>query len=218
MSDDPSSSPLRVMRSPQGQGQSLRALFSPPERRLIKREVLARVAHAQDALDQAQREAEQLVEDARHQADALREQARQQGLAQAQRESLELLGRARAEYDRLLRHHEPDMLELALGVAQRIIRRAVSLDEQIIRDVVAQTLEQVRHRRQILVLVHPDDLRRLEPERPALQGLIEGASLYLEADPQISPGGCVIETESGRIDARLEVQLAAIKSALGGAP
>ena len=206
--------PLRVLKSPDGTGQSLHALFEPPERRLVKREVLDRVQHAQQALDAALAEADQIVERAKAQAQQLLKEAHQQGIEQGQRESLEHLGRARAEYDRLLLAQEQDMLDLALGIAQRVIHRAVALDPSVIRDVVAQTLEQVRHKRQILVLLNPEDLRRLEPDRAALQGVVEGATLYLDEDPQISPGGCVIETESGRIDARLEVQLAAIRAAL----
>lgn len=211
---DQENKPMRVLRSPDGTGQALRALFEPPERRLVKREVLDRVQHAQQALAEAQAEADQIIEQAKAQAQQLLKEAHQQGIEQGQREALEHLGRARAEYDRLLRAQEQDMLDLALGIAQRVINRSVALDPSVIRDVVAQTLEQVRHKRQILVLLNPDDLRRLEPDRAALQGVVEGASLYLDEDPQISPGGCVIETESGRIDARLEVQLAAIRAAL----
>lgn len=211
---DQENKPMRVLKSPDGTGQALRALFEPPERRLVKREVLDRVQHAQQALAEAQAEADQIIEQAKAQAQQLLKEAHQQGIEQGQREALEHLGRARAEYDRLLRAQEQDMLDLALGIAQRVINRAVALDPSVIRDVVAQTLEQVRHKRQILVLLNPEDLRRLEPDRAALQGVVEGASLYLDEDPQISPGGCVIETESGRIDARLEVQLAAIRAAL----
>jgi len=206
--------PVRVLKSPEGRGQSLRALFEPPERRLVKREVLDRVQHAQQALEEAEQEAAQIIADAQARAEQLHQEAHEQGIEQGQREALEHLGRARAEYDRLLRAQEQDMLDLALGIAQRIINRTVALDPSVIRDVVAQTLEQVRHKRQILVLLNPEDMRRLEPERAALQGVVEGASLYFDEDPQISPGGCVIETESGRIDARLEVQLAAIRAAL----
>lgn len=206
--------PVRVLKSPEGRGQSLRALFEPPERRLVKREVLDRVQHAQQALEDAEQEAAQIIADAQARAEQLHQEAHKQGIEQGQREALEHLGRARAEYDRLLRAQEQDMLDLALGIAQRIINRTVALDPSVIRDVVAQTLEQVRHKRQILVLLNPEDMRRLEPDRAALQGVVEGASLYFDEDPQISPGGCVIETESGRIDARLEVQLAAIRAAL----
>lgn len=206
--------PVRVLKSPEGRGQSLRALFEPPERRLVKREVLDRVQHAQQALEEAEQEAAQIIAAAQARAEQLRQEAHQRGIEQGQREALEHLGRARAEYDRLLRAQEQDMLDLALGIAQRIINRTVALDPSVIRDVVAQTLEQVRHKRQILVLLNPEDMRRLEPDRAALQGVVEGASLYFDEDPQISPGGCVIETESGRIDARLEVQLAAIRAAL----
>lgn len=214
MSQEPQNEPLRLLRSPQGTGQSIKALFAPPERRLVKREVLEHVQHAQDALVQAQAEAAQIIEAAKVEAEQLRQRAHQAGLAQAQTEAMTLLGKARAEYDRLLQAQERDMLDLAFGIAQRIIHHSVSLDPQIISEVVAQTLEQVRHRRQILVLVSPKDLPILEAQRQQLQGLVEGAKLYFDEDPQISPGGCVIETESGRIDARLEVQLEAMKAAL----
>jgi flagellar biosynthesis/type III secretory pathway protein FliH len=39
--------------------------------------------------------------------------------------------------------------------------------------------------------------------------------MNIKEDEQIPPGGCVVETEMGAVDARLETQMTAIKKALG---
>jgi flagellar biosynthesis/type III secretory pathway protein FliH len=54
----------------------------------------------------------------------------------------------------------------------------------------------------------------LNAARGALVAEVEGAALYFEADERVGRGGCVVETEAGRVDARLEVQLDVMRRAL----
>lgn len=223
MSDTPSESTqppqaapvARLIRSPQDTGQSIKALFAEPARRLVKREVLSRVQHAQEALREAQAQAQQIIEQAEAEAQDIRERAREQGAQQGHVEATKLLGHARAEYDRLLQSQEQDMLDLSFGIAERIIAREIALSPDVARDIVLQALDQVRNKRQIVLIVHPEDARLLEQDRALLASRVEGAKLYIEEDDRVERGGCVIETESGRVDARLDVQLGALREALG---
>jgi flagellar biosynthesis/type III secretory pathway protein FliH len=55
------------------------------------------------------------------------------------------------------------------------------------------------------------DASRLPLSDPA--GQANNIRIRLEADETISSGGCIIETESGDVDARIETQLDIIKAA-----
>ncbi len=211
-----SSGPLRLLKSPDGTGAAIVALFEPTERRLVKREVLARVSHAQQALREAQAEAEAILARAEDEAEALREQGRAEGRAEGVAQLMSELSRARKAYDGAMHEAERDMLELAFGIAQRVIGQTLARDPELIASVVAQALERVRGKRQIVVIVHPEDRASVEGARAAMAQRLDGASLYIEEDPRVSRGGCLIETEAGRVDARLEVQLDTLRQALEG--
>jgi flagellar biosynthesis/type III secretory pathway protein FliH len=68
--------------------------------------------------------------------------------------------------------------------------------------------------------LHPDDLVAVETRRTVLAARAPAATaIELLADGSVGRHGCVIETAHGRIDARLETQLAALEQALtGGLP
>ena len=60
--------------------------------------------------------------------------------------------------------------------------------------------------------MNPADLRFINETKYQLSNLIDGVnSVTLEAEENIQSGGCVIETDLGEIDARIEKQLQAVE-------
>lgn len=117
----------------------------------------------------------------------------------------------------LLKDAEEPIAALALAIVRKILReQGAHLGEAIVaqvRDAVAK----VREGGPMKVLVNPGDAALLEEAREAITATFEGAvSLQVEADPRISSGGCLVETPSRVVDARIEVQLAQIAEALRG--
>ena len=54
-----------------------------------------------------------------------------------------------------------------------------------------------------------------EHEKDLLTVIDQTQSISVKEDEEIPAGGCIVETELGTVDARLETQLRAIKKALG---
>ncbi|MFU8807029.1 MAG: FliH/SctL family protein [Bradymonadaceae bacterium] len=195
-------------------GAEIHSIFDARRAKVVKSPVLERVIDVQLQLERVLAEAEVIHRKASEEADEIREQAREQGLREGHEEALKLVALARAEYGRLQEAAQTDMLTLAFGIAQRLIGKAIELNPQVVNSIVSQQLEYVRGRRQVTILVHPEDLLVVEGARGEFANQLEGAALYFDADPSVSRGGCVIETESGRIDARLEVQLGILRDAI----
>jgi type III secretion system HrpE/YscL family protein len=174
----------------------------------------------------ARREAARIVDEARAQAAAIaagaaadREAARQAGVAagreEARAEATARLGGARAAAAAVREAAGADLRALAVRIAEKVLGRALALDPGLVADVAAEALRSARHQRDIALRVHPDDLAALAAARPRLQGLLLRApDLVLRPDPEVGLGGCIVETEIGVVDARLETQLAAIERAL----
>ncbi|WP_158542276.1 FliH/SctL family protein [Lujinxingia litoralis] len=182
--------------------------------RVVRARVFDDLERLGETLDELRESAARELAQARAEAESIREEARAEGLREATVETLERLSMARAEYDALLKRAEPDMVRLAFQIARRLIGEALEVAPQRVEAMVAQSLELVRGKRQLLLRVHPDDLQALRQAEERLSYVVGGASVHLQADEDVERGGCLIETESGQIDARLQTQLQVLQDAL----
>lgn len=182
--------------------------------RVLKGRVVEDLQSIQHEIDELRQQARQLVEQARQEADEIRQQAREQGRKEAMQECNQRLAKARKEYSKLKKRAEHDMVTMAFHIARRIIGRAIELDPKVVTDIVGEVLVSARGREQIVVRVHPDDHEHVEAMRDDYVRSLDGIPVYFEADAELERGGCVIETESGRIDARLDTQLEVLRQAV----
>ena len=182
---------------------------------VVPKPMLDARAQAADLLARARAEAEAL----RAETIAARETARREGLeagrAEGMAEATVALATARTEAARLAEAAGPAAIALATKMAEKIVGRAVALAPETMADIAAEALAACRPGAGTVRLrVHPDDLAAVEARREALATRAPAAALEIVADEAIGRAGCVIETPQGRVDARLETQLAALERAL----
>ncbi len=112
----------------------------------------------------------------------------------------------------IYKQSETNAVKIALAVAKKIVLREVSVDKDIILSVVKQALGKIMGQEHIKIKINPDDLKIIKKhgidnsELPFNKGIA-----VFEEDPEITCGGCVVETDSGDIDARIESQLLLIE-------
>ncbi len=160
-------------------------------------------------------EAARLLQEAQREADRLRSQAVSEGRERGLAAVTELLAAARAASVRAQQSAEAELRTLAVRIAERILGRELSLSPDAVIDIAAEALSHAGSPREVLLRVHPDDLMALERGRPRLlERCARAQVVQLRADPGVSRGGCIVETELGTVDARLPLQLAAIERAL----
>jgi flagellar biosynthesis/type III secretory pathway protein FliH len=161
-------------------------------------------AHARDIVAAAQAERECL------QSEAIA-QGRSEGLARAGA----ILAGAAAERDRRLASAEREIAALALDVARKVLGRELAQDPGAVADLAAQAVAVARDRREVTLRVNPQDAGAIRSAAGRLAALLARApGVDVREDPAIERGGAVVETEAGRIDARVETQLAALARAL----
>lgn len=193
----------------------VRALFTAEHSpHLIKHQVLRHVRQIHGKLQESERLAGEIIEQARQEAVSIKEEAREVARQEVIAEFHDVLAHARGEYDRLIADAEQDIVALAMQVAQRILQHRFEVEPQTLKHMIEGSLELVRDKRQITVRVHPDDLSRVHAWHQDFLRQVETTSLFFEADAELSPGDCLIDTEAGRIDARVSVQLENFQRAL----
>jgi flagellar assembly protein FliH len=138
----------------------------------------------------------------------------QEGLSRAQEEQAALLHGLAAlaenavhEVDQLVRGLEPQVVELGLAIAEKVIEREVRLDPTIVVGVVRATLAEISETTTVNVRVSPDDHEILLPHWDGMLPKSVAQRSELLSDEAVAPGGCVVETRVGRVDAQLKSKL-----------
>jgi flagellar biosynthesis/type III secretory pathway protein FliH len=177
---------------------------------LVPREVMSAREQAQAVLAAAHSAAE---EDRRRGYETGLAEGREAGRA----EVTEILVQAREDAEQIRAASKEAAIPIARRMAERIVGRALELHPSLIADIANQALVASRARSGPVTLrLHPIDLAALESERPRLAARLGSAlDLQLVPDENIAQGGCIVETNVGRLDARLDRQLDAIEKALG---
>ena len=104
--------------------------------------------------------------------------------------------------------------ELALLIARHLVRRELKTAPGEVIGVVRETMRLLPiASRGTTLHLNPDDA---ELVRSALAIDTDGIRWRMEADPLIARGGCIVETETSRIDATVESRIAAIASKMFG--
>lgn len=106
------------------------------------------------------------------------------------------------------RHWETHALKLALGIAERVIRRQVAINPEIVLDLVREGLEMATGYEKITLRLNPADHAALGDRVLKIsQHLARLGQVQVVSDPQITAGGCRVDTEFGNVDQRIETQL-----------
>lgn len=175
---------------------------------------------------QAEERAERIVTEALAQADAIEREAQERGLAacaatvtadtaqaveplrQRLTQTLDELTRLRAT---IALRAEQDLVRLSLEIAKKIVRREVTLDHEIALTLARVALARIHNRAVATIHLHPEDYSFVALHRDKFDG---NCSIELAEDRSIERGGCLVSTEMGDIDARIENQFAEIESGL----
>ena len=164
------------------------------------------------------------------QLEEIQQQARSEGFEQGRHEGLQA---ARSEVDATLHRMEQiihamaepleavdeqvegELLQLAIGIARQIIRRELQADPEQVVGVVREALAALpSSARKVSIQLHPEDAAIV---REQLLPSDEAEQLWkLSDDPTLSRGGCIVSSESSRIDASVEKRLNSVLAELMG--
>jgi len=180
----------------------------------------------EDVLQNAKDEADQIITQAENNKEMIEKAAHEKGMQEVQklvdeqvsqqiadfRKNLsETLEKVSTLHDDLAYQVESDLVKLSIEIAKKIVAREVNVDNEIALKLVKVSLKRLDSRIMAEVRLHPNDFAFIQDHR---EGLDSHSSLKLIEDSSISKGGCLIHTETGDIDAKLESQFEEIAKGL----
>jgi flagellar assembly protein FliH len=189
---------------------------------------------ASEYLETVRAEAAKIVQQAHQQAEQIRRQAQVAGKQAAEEAAQKVLDQRVAQQMQtvlpaldalitqltdakadLLRRWEESAIAVAAAIAQRIIRRELAHQPEITLDLISEALKLAAGAADITVHINQSDYEHLGPQINSLaHSLSRLTPTQIQADPQVTPGGCVVKTKYGQIDQQIEAQLARIQEEL----
>lgn len=178
-----------------------------------------------EEVEQARKQMAKEKEDAVQAAKAIRDEAYKQGLLEGRLsgekaalqkvdDSLSALASlaadAKQDREELLRAAEKVACNLALRLAEAIVHRQLQLDPSVVLGT-AQTLLDTVSREPVTIKANPADVANLQAWLQAGDRSFEPEAIRIVADPDITIGGCMVETAAALLDARIETQLQTAK-------
>jgi type III secretion protein L len=185
-------------------------------RTLLKRSVIEANDEASQIIEKAQTYADELRLDAETEADLLRENAYQEGKGKALLEMTKILIDSREIRDKTLSETEQDILCLSVKLAEKIIGREIKTDKATVVDIVSNALRNAKRQDKLTIRVSQKDYSTVQEKFVELSQSSRTSYVDIVPDPRVTLGGCIIESEVGTIDARLETQLRVLEKALLG--
>lgn len=164
-----------------------------------------------------------LISRAREEAQNIKEAAAkegyQDGLSQAQADLNDVKNAITAflsAKQEVFEYIAPDILEISVEIAQKIIKKELQQDPTIILDNIMEILKGLsKEETKITLRVNPVQVSLLKAEIPDVMNNVGlEAKVLIVPDETIMEGGCMVTTTNGVIDATIETQLSVISEAL----
>ena len=182
------------------------------------------------------REVRDLVEQARlavldefkNEAEAARELGRQRGLREGRQAGTEEakqsfaveIARVKSIADKLPMAQEAGihgLEDMALAIAFEAVCKVLGpavVTREGVQALVRQAATHALNSEKVVVRLHAADLAMLRETGAVDAALPSGALVTWLADKEVALGGCVIETDGGELDARLETQVDRLRAAM----
>lgn len=194
-------------------------LFTPAE--------IAELDNAAEIVDEAQRRAEELQARAVAELAEVRAEAHAEayrvGQAEGYRDGLaaaratvadelalvQAAGRAvKAARDSVVASAEHDIIELVIAAAQAVVGEQTRIDPELVLKTIERAAERLGSQNALRVRVNPADASLVQVSLGQRDGTAGTAAAWeVLPDGAVNVGGCVIETATGEVDARLDVQM-----------
>jgi flagellar assembly protein FliH len=184
-------------------------------------------ATSPDVLDDARREAQQILAEADERAAEIERAAYEKGYEEGVtagrasgeeqgtemlKQAVSIVDRATELHDTMLREAEPEVVALSLEIARKVIQTELTGNPEVVTSVLTSAVSKINGSPRVTVKVNPEQVDAVRAHWDATFG--EGyreKEWVIEGDDSVPAGGCVLDTKYGSIDARIGTQFSEIQ-------
>ncbi len=182
-----------------------RTIHVGPKVKIIPAEEFSKIIAAEEVLLQAEEDAVEFKKQVAIEGEGEKEVAKAAGFEEGLKQWAEQLAYMEEELAKMRKETQKMIIPVALQAAKKIVGKEISLSEEIVVDIVANSLKSVAQHKKVTVYVNKADLDILEKHKEKLKQLFENLEfLSIRPREDVTKASCVIETEVGIINARIE--------------
>jgi flagellar assembly protein FliH len=126
----------------------------------------------------------------------------------------EVVKGALAQRNGVIENAEPELVRLAMAIAERIVYDHVAIDPNVVLENVRHALTRLVGREVVTLRVNPADLAVIRQYRDSMASSNDVEHLRIVEDQRVDRGGVMIETDAGTIDAKISTQIREARRAL----
>jgi flagellar assembly protein FliH len=132
--------------------------------------------------------------------------------AQLLMETTNALNKLHAAFPVAVKQNEDKLIKLAMEISRDVIQDELTIKPELCLKAVERAIKKVSDLEKVLVKVNPLDLDIILPKQEYFKNLLPDVQDFvITGHYSIDRGGCLIETNSGTIDAQIKTQLAVVE-------
>ncbi|HBK52694.1 FliH/SctL family protein [Syntrophomonas wolfei] len=181
-----------------------------------------------EALEEAEVIRQQALEEAEELWDSKQKEGYESGLKKAQeeieadrlsamQESQRILEEARQSKIQIMNSSEADMVRLVMAVARKVIGGELETNPRVIINILREGLNYLDNPQNVTAYVNPLEVDKVLEVMQSESFTDIGSNeipLKVTPDKRIQAGGCILESDAGSVDARLETRIASVEKAI----
>ncbi|MCB1113669.1 MAG: HrpE/YscL family type III secretion apparatus protein [Chlamydiia bacterium] len=185
-----------------------------PETKIIPKDKLGAVISSEEVLQTIKEDARKYRKDVADEIETIKAKAKKDGYQDGFKEWAEAIARLEHEIKSIRKEYEKILVPVALKSVEKILGRELESNENTIMDILKSTLKAVSTHKKITLYVSPKEKGVVEKNKEELKKLFEVLEVFqIREREDIEPGGSVIETEGGIINAQVSNQLEILERA-----
>lgn len=178
---------------------------------------------AEKALSEAEAKIQAFEVQAKARVDEVTKEARKEGFDEGREEGFKeghlevdrlidrlhvMLDRAMDKRAEILEQTEAQVVELVLLISRKVVKTISENQKNVVLSNISQALRKLKTRSDVIVRVNIADLQlTTEHAKDFIDAAENAKKLSIVEDSSVDRGGCIIETDFGEIDARIQSQL-----------
>lgn len=163
-----------------------------------------------------------LISRAQEEANAIKESASREGfevgLDNCKAEIAELnkaINELLTAKEMVMQNSIPDIAFLAVKAAEKLIKKELQIDENVILGVVSEVIKSIsKDESEIKIRTNSNDADIVRQKLPEIYPENENVKITVIPDEEVDWGSCIVETKNGIVDARFTTQLQILQKAL----
>ncbi len=189
-------------------------IYLEADSKIIKKESLAKALSGDEMLAKIKEDAEKYRADVIKEIEAEKTSAREEGYQEGFNNWLELIAKQEAEIKQVRKDYEKILVPVLIKAVKKIVGHELENRQDTIIDIIGSSLKAVSTHKKITLYVSPKEKSVVDANRNKLKSYFEQLEVFqIRERADIEPGGVVIETEGGIINAKLENQWAVLEKA-----